>query len=209
MEIPRESYLKDLLERRQNGMIKIITGLSHSGKTYLLFKLFYKCLLENGVPEDHILKLSLSDESEWSLRNYDEVMPWIKSQIKDGKPYYLLADEIHLFNDGPAVLNSCQHIGNLDIYAVDRDLNLFTKLNTEYSGRWEVIHVSPLSFAEFLPTCNMPEKQALDEYLRYGGMPYLSVCESEKQKSSFCLSFYKRVTCKKSSELIISIVLMT
>ena len=166
--------------------------MSHSGKTYLLFKLFYKRLLENGAPEDHILKLSLSDESGWPLRIYDEVMSWIKNRIKDDKPYYLLIDEIHLFNDRPAVLNSCQHIGNLDIYAICCNLNLFTNLNTEYRGRWEVIRVYPLSFAEFLPTCNMPEKQALDEYLRYGGMPYLSVCESEKQKKQFLLELLQK-----------------
>ena len=194
MKIARDGYLKELLDRQQNGMIKVITGMPQSGKSYLLFNLFYEHLIKNDVPEDHILKLSLNDDSELTLRKPTSMLSWLENQIKDSGQYYLVIDNIQLLENFPQVLNSCQHIQNLDIYIAGSDLYyLIANIHSEYRGRWEVIHIYPLSFAEYLPACNMPERTALEEYLRYGGLPHILSCKSTEKKRLFLKELLRKI----------------
>ena len=186
MIIRRDHYLNELLIRRQNGMIKVVTGMRRSGKSYLLLKLFHEHLISEGIPEDHILEIALDDLHHIALRSPDAMLAWIDSRMKDPEQYYLVLDEVQFLEDFPGVLNSCLHIDNLDVYVTGSNSKfLSTDVITEFRGRGDEVHVFPLSFAEYSSACDLPADQALEDYMRYGGLPYLFSCKSEHQKESY------------------------
>ena len=194
MKISRDSYINELMIRRQNGMIKVVTGMRRAGKSYLLLKLFHEKLIEEGVPEDHILELALDDLREIELRNPQNMMAWIESKIKDKQQYYLILDEVQFLGEFAAVLNSCLHIDNLDVYATGSNSRfLSTDILTEFRGRGDQVHVYPLSFSEYSSACQLPERTALNEYLRYGGLPYILSCKTDAQKVQYLDSLWREV----------------
>ena len=159
MKIARDHYLNELLLRRHNGMIKVVTGMRRSGKSYLLLKLFHERLVAEGVPEDHILEVALDDRRNIKLRDPDAMLSWIDGKVKDRRQYYLILDEVQFLAEFSEVLNSCLHIGNLDVYATGSNSRfLSSDVLTEFRGRGDEIHIFPLSFAEFLPACGLPER---------------------------------------------------
>ena len=197
MIIRRDHYLNELLIRRQNGMIKVVTGMRRSGKSYLLLKLFHKHLVEEGVPEDHILEVALDDRHNLGLRSPDAMLSWIDGCLKDKKQYYLVLDEVQFLRDFADVLNSCLHIDNLDVYVTGSNSRfLSSDVITEFRGRGDEIHVFPLSFAEYVSACDLPADQALSDYLRYGGLPYLFSCRTEQQKESYLEHLFHEVYIK-------------
>ena len=197
MKIPRDELLDQLLLRRNNGMIKVITGMRRSGKSYLLLNLFHDRLVQEGVPEDHILEVALDDRRNGKLRDPDAMLAWIGEKTQDRRQYYLILDEVQLLADFSDVLNSCLHIDNLDVYATGSNSRfLSSDVLTEFRGRGDEIHVFPLSFSEYLPACGMPERQALDEYLRCGGLPYLLRCRTEMQKAKYLENLCREVYLK-------------
>ncbi len=186
MIIPRDIYLEKLSQRKQNGMIKVVTGMRRAGKSFLLMKLFHKRLVADGIPEDHILEVSLDDRRNHALRDPDAMLDWISKQMRDKRLYYLIIDEVQFMDDFVGVLNSCLHIDNLDVYVTGSNSRfLSTDVVTEFRGRGDEIHVFPLSFAEFAPACGLPPDQALEEYMRYGGLPYLVSCKTDDQKENY------------------------
>ena len=194
MKILRDSYINELMIRRQNGMIKVVTGMRRAGKSFLLLKLFHEKLVEEGVPEDHILELALDDLREIELRNPQNMMAWIESKIKDKQQYYLILDEVQFLGEFAAVLNSCLHIDNLDVYATGSNSRfLSTDILTEFRGRGDQVHVYPLSFSEYSSACQLPERTALNEYLRYGGLPYILSCKTDAQKVQYLDSLWREV----------------
>ena len=197
MKIERAQYLNELLLRRHNGMIKVVTGIRRSGKSYLLLKLFHERLVEEGVPEDHILEIALDDRRNIKLRDPDAMLSWIDGKVKDRRQYYLILDEVQFLADFSEVLNSCLHVANLDVYATGSNSRfLSSDVLTEFRGRGDEIHIFPLSFVEFLPACGLPERKALDEYLRYGGLPYLLSCKTEMQKTKYLENLCREVYLK-------------
>ncbi len=197
MIIRRDHYLNELLIRRQNGMIKVVTGMRRSGKSYLLLKLFHKHLVEEGVPEDHILEVALDDRHNLGLRSPDAMLSWIDGCLKDKGQYYLVLDEVQFLRDFADVLNSCLHIDNLDVYVTGSNSRfLSSDVITEFRGRGDEIHVFPLSFAEYVSACDVPVDQALSDYLRYGGLPYLFSCRTERQKESYLEHLFHEVYIK-------------
>ncbi len=184
--IQRTEYLKKLIDRMGNGMIKVITGIRRCGKSYLLFEMFYSYLLESGVDESHIISLQLDDRLNIKYRNPDYLCEYVRSRIIDNGKYYVLLDEVQLVDDFESVLNSFLHIKNADVYVTGSNARfLSSDIITEFRGRGDQIYLSPLSFKEYFDYCKMDFEDAWNEYSMYGGMPYLLTCKTDEQKVNY------------------------
>lgn len=150
MEIKRDRYLRQLIGSRQNGLVKVVTGIRRCGKSYLLNVLFRRYLLENGVPDDHIIRVDLEDRINKELRDPDAMLHYVRNRIGDKELYYIIIDEVQLMDEFVDVLNSFRHIDNADTYVTGSNSHfLSSDIRTEFRGRGETIHVNPLSFSEF------------------------------------------------------------
>ncbi len=193
-EIKRDRYLKQLIDSRQNGFIKVITGIRRCGKSYLLNVLFYKYLLHNGVPYDHIIRVDLEDRMNKQLRDPDAMLHYVHDQIKDNELYYIIIDEVQMMNEFVDVLNSFRHISNADTYVTGSNSHfLSSDIPTEFRGRGETIHVNPLSFAEFYSAVGGDKQEAWREYYTYGGLPLIQSFDSEKKKIDYLKNLFETV----------------
>ena len=149
-EIKRDVYLNKIIEKRENGLIKIITGIRRCGKSYLLDPLFKNYLLESGVKEDHIIKLDLDERKNNKFLDPDQLDQYIRDLIIDNDQYFLILDEIQKVEDFESVLNGFLHIRNLDVYVTGSNSKfLSSDIITEFRGRGDEIRIHPLSFSEF------------------------------------------------------------
>lgn len=194
MEIKRDRYLKQLIESRQNGFIKVVTGIRRCGKSYLLNILFYHYLLENGVKEDHIIRIDLEDRMNKELRNPDTMLHYVHDKIKDKEFYYIIIDEVQLMDEFVDVLNSFRHIENADTYVTGSNSHfLSSDIPTEFRGRGETIHVNPLSFAEFYSATGGDKHEAWREYYTYGGLPLILSFDTEQKKIKYLQDLFETV----------------
>ena len=186
MEIARDLYLTKLKNKKNNKLIKIITGLRRSGKSYLLDPMFKNSLLADGVKEDHIIKVDLdSIENRELTRDGLNLYKYIMNKIKDDNMYYILLDEIQKVKDFESVLNSFLRKNNLDIYVTGSNSKfLSTDIITEFRGRGDEIRIYPLSFSEFYNAYE-DKKRALKDYMTYGGMPYTLYLKTAEEKSEY------------------------
>ena len=197
MEIRRDRYLNRLISKRNNGLIKVITGIRRSGKSYLLFNLFYDYLISDGVPEDHIITIPLDDVDYEAYCEPQALNEYIKKQITDkNRQYYIFIDEAQYAitkeemknSDKPirlyGVLNALLRRKNVDVYITGSNSKfLSSDIMTEFRGRGDEIHISPLSFSEFYPALGKDKVNAWNEYLYYGGLPHIL---SEADNASKC-----------------------
>ena len=166
MEIKREIYLKKLINRMHNGMIKVITGMRRCGKSYLLFNLFYDYLISIGVKEDHIIKLALDNIKNKKYRNPEELYNFVENKIVDGDMYYVLLDEVQFVEEFEDVLNGFLHIKNVDTYVTGSNAKFLSKdIITEFRGRGDQVHIFPLSFKEFFSVSNEDKYNAFNNYM--------------------------------------------
>ena len=194
MEIKRDRYLKQLIESRKNGFIKVVTGISRCGKSYLLNVIFYHYLLENGVADDHIIRVDLEDRMNKELRNPDAMLRYVHDKIKDKNLYYIIIDEVQLMDEFIDVLNSFRHIDNADTYVTGSNSHfLSSDIPTEFRGRGENIHVNPLSFAEFYSAKGGDKLDVWREYYTYGGMPLIQSFETEEKKINYLKNLFETV----------------
>lgn len=195
MEIGRDRYLERLIAHKGNHRVKIVTGVRRCGKSYLLFQLFKRHLLESGVRPSHIIEIQLEDRSNRELRDPDVCLAFIKKQIKDAKPYYLLIDEVQMMPEFEDVLNSCLHIQNLDTYVTGSNSKFLSKdIITEFRGRGDELYLRPLSFSEFRSTCeSMPFDDAWKEYITYGGLPYCALLPTREEKADYLKHLFDEV----------------
>lgn len=194
MVIRRDSYLDQLISGRHNGLIKIVTGLRRSGKSYLLFKLFSNYLKEQGIPEDHVIKVDLEDRRNMALRNPDALLAHIDSRMKDDRMYYILLDEVQHVPEFEDVLNSYLKIDNADVYVTGSNSRfLSSDMITEFRGRGDQIHVYPLSFAEFMSVDSRHPIDAWNDYYTYGGLPHILALETPKKKADYLKELYSTV----------------
>ena len=194
MEIKRDRYLQQLIESRQNGFIKVVTGIRRCGKSYLLNVLFYRYLLENGVSEDHIIRIDLEDRMNKDLRNPNTMLHYVHDRIKDKELYYIIIDEVQLMDEFVDVLNSFRHIDNADTYVTGSNSHfLSSDIPTEFRGRGETIHVNPLSFAEYYSFKGGDKQDAWREYYTYGGLPLIQSFETEQKKISYLKNLFETV----------------
>ena len=187
MEIKRDYYLNKLIDTKNDGLIKIITGIRRCGKSYLLNKLFYEYLIENNVDESHIVKIALDNDENEKILNNKELGNYIRNKIKDNKLYYILLDEIQLVENFESVLNGLLRIENIDIYVTGSNSKfLSTDIVTEFRGRGEEIRIYPLSFSEFMSAYNGSIQDGWIEYATYGGLPIIATkMNSDERKMKY------------------------
>ena len=182
----RDRYLQKLVRKMHNGMVKVVTGLRRSGKTYLLFTLFYDYLLKNGVQEDHVIHIALDDFANREFRNPDALYRYVKSRIADDKMYYILLDEVQMVSEFEDVLNGFLHIPNADSYVTGSNAKFLSKdIITEFRGRGDQIHLYPLSFSEFFHEYDGSRAAAWQEYSMYGGLPKIRTMSDPHDKASY------------------------
>lgn len=197
MEIKRDSYLEQLKIRRDNGMIKIITGIRRCGKSFLLFVLFKKYLLESGVDNDHIIEIALDGIENEELRDPQKCYQYIKDTMQDDQKYYLLLDEVQFMPRFEEVLNSLLRIRNIDVYVTGSNSRfLSSDIVTEFRGRGDEIRIYPLSFAEFYAAFDGDYDDAWEEYMTYGGLPQVAQFSVERQKSEYLKNIFTNVYIK-------------
>ena len=183
MVIERNKYLQELVSCRHNGLVKIITGMRRCGKSFLLFRLFRRFLEDNGVANDHIVEMAFDDYAFKEFRNPDKFYAYVKGRIIDDQPYYILLDEVQMLDEFEDVLNGLLHIPNADVYVTGSNAKFLSKdIITEFRGRGYQIHVSPLSFAEFMSVYEGDREDGWNEYLLYGGLPPVVLLETEEEK---------------------------
>ena len=187
MEIKRDFYLQELLQSRHNGMIKVITGLRRSGKSYLLFNLFADALVHEGVADNHIIKINLEDRRNSELRDPDNLLHHIDSLLVDDQMYYILLDEVQMVREFEDVLNSYLSVKNADVYVTGSNAKFLSKdIITEFRGRGWGDHVHPLSFEEYMSVHSTSDMtRALMDYMQYGGLPKVALMQDENEKKTY------------------------
>ncbi|MBR1390327.1 MAG: ATP-binding protein [Lachnospiraceae bacterium] len=197
MEIKRNAYLEQLKIRKDNGMIKIITGIRRCGKSFLLFVLFKKYLIENGVDGEHIIEIALDGIENEELRNPKKCYRYIRDTMKDEQKYYLLLDEVQFMPRFEEVLNSLLRISNLDVYVTGSNSKfLSSDVVTEFRGRGDEVRIYPLSFAEFYAAFDGDYDEAWNEYMIYGGLPQVAQFSDERQKAEYLKNIFTNVYIK-------------
>lgn len=192
MEIKRDNYLRQLLTARRNGLVKIVTGPRRCGKSYLLTELFHHHLLLEGVDERHIIEVSLDDRMNKALRDPDEMLAYIHSQILDEQLYYIVIDEVQLMSEFVDVLNSLLHIKNAEIYVTGSNSRfLASDIATEFRGRDYQIRIHPLSFAEYYAATELDKEKAWKEYYTYGGMPQILSFQTNAEKMRYLHNLFQ------------------
>lgn len=209
--IKRDFYLKRMVNSMWNGEVKVLTGIRRCGKSVLLFELFYKYLLAQGVQEDKIIKIELDQRRFYKYRNPIVLCDYVESLIQDNKDesFFIFIDEVQLTqkvvdeeNGGIEVsiydmLNELKAYKNLDVYVTgSNSKGLSSDIATEFRGRATQIHVYPLSFQEYYSYIGGDERLALDGYMLYGGMPRIPVMADEKDRKDYLSSLYRELYIK-------------
>ena len=203
--IRRDEYLKKLIDRRENGLIKVITGIRRCGKSFLLFRLFYDYLIENGVRKEQIITIALDDDTFVKYRDPDELSKYIRGNITNNDMYYILIDEAQyaiakdelknsestgLYN----VLNGLMRLRNVDIYVTGSNSKMLTKdVLTAFRGRGDEVKVYPISFKEYYAFVGGDKSDAYEEYALYGGMPLIFSKKSDAEKMNYLKSLFSEV----------------
>lgn len=208
MEIRRDLYLNKLIKRKNNGLIKVVTGIRRCGKSYLLNNLFYNHLVESGVAADHIIRFAFDSADDLYLigesliqiekekRGVDpeKFMAYIRSQIVDNGMYYLLLDEIQLLDCFETVLNGYLRKDNMDVFVTGSNAKLLSKdIITQFAGRGDEVHMYPLSFAEFMTIYKGDKYAGLEEYMLYGGIPIVVLREDANEKASILENLFTEI----------------
>ena len=212
MQINRDYYLNKLVSAKNDGLIKVVTGIRRCGKSYLLNNIFYEYLLMDGVNENHIIKVALDDSDNEELLNPKNLSKYIKDKIIDKDIYYVILDEIQLVENFEGVLNGLLRINNIDIYVTGSNSKfLSTDIITEFRGRGEEIRMYPLSYYEFMSIYKGDKLDGWVEYITYGGLPLVVTMSNderkmnylkEQQKNVYINDVVERNNIKNDSELI-------
>ena len=197
MNINRDKYLNDLINRMHNGMIKVVTGIRRCGKSYLIFTIFRKYLLKQGIDESHIICIELDQRKDRKYRNPDAILDFIESSIVDDEQYYVLLDEVQLLEEFEEVLNSLLHVKNVDVYVTGSNSKFLSKdVITEFRGRGDEIHIYPLTFKEFMQVYEGDVYHGWAEYVIYGGLPLTVTMKTEEQKINYLTRLFEETYLK-------------
>lgn len=197
MVFERKSYLEQLHRADGNGMIKVITGIRRCGKSFLLFNLFYNELLNQGINEDHIIKVNLEDRRNKKLRDPDALLQHIDGLMKDAGKYYILLDEVQLVKEFEDVLNSYLGVSNAEVYVTGSNAKFLSKdVITEFRGRGWEIRIHPLSFSEYYEAVGGEMAVALDLFYKYGGLPAVAQFDRPDDKQNYLKEIYETVYLK-------------
>ena len=186
MEIPRDKYVQELIDRKHNGLIKVITGIRRVGKSYLLSTLYYRHLIQSGVDADHIIRIAFDDRKHLALKNPDALLEYLDSCMTDEGMYYLFFDEVQELDSFESVLNSLLYRENVDIYVTGSNSRFLSKdVLTEFRGRGDEVHLFPLTFAEFMSVYAGDRYEGWNEYYTFGGLPMILTWKTWQQKSEY------------------------
>ena len=192
IEIKRDRYLNKLIEKRRNGLIKVITGIRRCGKSYLVFVQFKNFLLEEGIDPSHILEMAFDDRRNVKYRDPDAFDEYIDSKLKDDSIYYILLDEVQMMDDFEGVLNGLLRRRNTDIYVTGSNAKFLSRdVITEFSGRGDEIHLNPLSFSEFMSCYSGNKYDGWNEYVQFGGLPPVVLQKSIDSKMKLLVDLNK------------------
>jgi ATPase len=192
MEIKRDLYLNQLISRKHNGLIKVVTGLRRCGKSYLIFNLFKNHLIAEGVEPHRIFECAFDTFENKQFQDPNVLYSYLKGQITDTGRYYLLLDEVQLLQEFESVLNSLLRMGNVDIYVTGSNAHFLSKdVITEFRGRGDNVHLYPLNFAEFMSAYSGTKQDGWNEYMLYGGLPPVVNFSTPDQKISFLKSLFE------------------
>ena len=195
--IKRDIYLNKLINRKENGLIKIVTGIRRCGKSYLLNELFVNHLKESGVQDDHIIKLALDREENKQYHDSKLLNEYIFSNIKDKEMYYIILDEIQLVKGFEFVLNGLLYENNIDVYVTGSNSRfLSSDIITEFRGRGDQVRVYPLSFSEFVSAFDGDKYEAWNEYVTYGGLPLILSKKTDEEKSQYLKEEFEKTYIK-------------
>ena len=194
MEIKRDRYLQQLINKQCDGMVKVVTGIRRCGKSYLLDPIYKNYLISTGVSEDHIIKIEFDRAINKKYHSDAEALERdILALMKDDGIYYVMLDEIQLVNGFELVVSGLLHEPNIDIYITGSNSKfLSSDIITEFRGRGEQIHVSPLSFSEFYHATDYDKYEAWNEYIMYGGMPLILSRSNDTEKSNYLKTLFEQ-----------------
>lgn len=193
MYFERKAYLNQLISADDNGMIKIITGIRRCGKSFLLFNIFRKYLLDKGVADNHVIQVNLEDRRNKKLRDPDALLEYVDSKIVDKDKYYILLDEVQMVPEFEDVLNSYLHVDNAEVYVTGSNARFLSKdVITEFRGRGWEIRIHPLSFSEYYEGVGGEKRQALETYYLYGGLPAVAQLETPEDKQNYLRKYMRR-----------------
>lgn len=194
MNILRPTYMRQLIEAQNNGLIKIVSGIRRAGKSYLLKTLFRAHLLEQGVPADHILVIDLEGRQNKPFRNPDYLLDWVDQKMQDSATYYIIIDEVQRVEDFVEMLGSLVLKENADVYVTGSNSHfLSSDIATEFRGRSDEIHVYPLSFEEFMSAYDGDKEDGWQEYYTYGGLPKILSIKGDDKKATYLRNLYRTV----------------
>lgn len=195
--IKRDIYLNRLIERRENGLIKVITGIRRCGKSYLLFNLYYRYLLESGVDASHIIRIPLDDEDYEELHDSKKLSAYIKERLSDDGMWYIFLDEVQLCKGFEAVLNGLNRRENVDVYVTGSNSKfLSSDVLTEFRGRGDEVRVYPLSFSEYVSAYPGDRYEAWNDYYTYGGLPLILNRKTDELKSRYLIDLCRELYLK-------------
>ena len=191
MEIKRDKYLNDIINRMHNGMIKVVTGIRRSGKSYLLFKIFREYLRKQGVDDAHVIAIELDQRKNRQYRDPDVILDYIESLVVDDGQYYVLLDEVQMLTAFEEVLNSLMHMDNVDVYVTGSNSKFLSKdVLTEFRGRGDEVHIYPLTFREFMQVYDGDMYRGWAEYVLYGGLPLTATMKTDEQKIRYLTNLF-------------------
>ncbi|MDO4283942.1 MAG: ATP-binding protein [Eubacteriales bacterium] len=192
MEIKRDHYLNILISKKHNSLIKVITGMRRCGKSYLLFTLFKRYLLSEGIDEEHIIEIAFDAFENKQLCDPNVLYPHLKERIQGDNMYYVLLDEVQLLGEFESVLNSLIRMKNVDVYVTGSNARFLSRdVITEFRGRGDEVHMYPLSFAEFMSVYQGTKQDGWNEYMLYGGIPLVLGFTTPDQKIAFLKSLFE------------------
>ena len=194
MIVNRDTYIDQLVRSKGNGLIKIVTGIRRSGKSFLLKKLFRQRLLDDGVQDDHIIIIDMESRKNKPFKDPDYLLDWVDNAMKDDSTYYIIIDEVQEVNDFVEVLSSLSVTDGADVYVTGSNSRfLSSDVVTEFRGRGDEIHVWPLSFKEFASVYEGSKEEAWAEYIMFGGLPQLLTQVGDDKKGDFLRRLYRTV----------------
>ena len=194
MKIERDEYMQQLIDSKDNGLIKIITGLRRVGKSYLLKTLFKDYLLKEGIRKDHILIIDLEDRKQKAFYDPDYLLDWVDAQMKDDNQYYIIIDEVQKVEDFVDMLGSLVLKDNADVYVTGSNSHfLSSDIATEFRGRGDEIHVWPLTFKEFMTVYEGDIVDGWQDYYTYGGLPKILSIKGDDKKATYLRNLYRTV----------------
>lgn len=194
MKIERPAYMQQLVDSKDNGLIKIITGLRRVGKSYLLKTLFKEYLLKEGVNKDHILIIDLEDRKQKAFKDPDYLLEWVDKQMVDNGQYYIIIDEVQKVEEFVDMLGSLVVKENADVYVSGSNSHfLSSDIATEFRGRGDEIHVLPLTFKEYMTAFEGDVYEGWQEYYTYGGLPKILSIKGDDKKATYLRNLYRTV----------------